>query len=57
VIIDDFGAVSSSSLAIVNNVLKVEVRLRNNGGIIEVRTIVDFISNIGRALTSLFLGE
>jgi hypothetical protein len=44
-------------LAIIDSVLKVEVRLRNNGGIIEVRTIVNFIGNIGHALAGLFLGE
>jgi hypothetical protein len=44
-------------LAIVDSVLKVEVRLRDNGGIAEVRTVVDFIGNIGRALAGLFSGE
>jgi hypothetical protein len=44
-------------LAIVDSVLKVEVRLRDNGGIVEIRTIVNFIGNIGRALAGLFLEE
>jgi hypothetical protein len=44
-------------LAIVDSILKVEVRLRDNGRIIEVRTIVYFIGNIGRALAGLFLRE
>jgi hypothetical protein len=44
-------------LVIVDSVLKVKVRLRDNGGIIEVRTIVNFIGNIGRALAGFFLGE
>jgi hypothetical protein len=56
-IIDNFGAVSFSSLAIVNSILKVEVRLRDNNRIIEVRTIVYFIGNIGRVLAGLFLKE
>jgi hypothetical protein len=44
-------------LAIVDSIFKVEVRLRDNNRIIEVRTIVYFIGNIGHALAGLFLRE